>query len=492
LSTALIQKERKPNVRLRLGTDKFKTKEDYDMEFERRVLKIINSGEGFSTRGIADHPSIMKNFSLVHGVIKRLEQEGKLKRSETGRVEKTPEQKVEQEFKKLEYDAWIQTYPEVKRWIEYKSTTVEDVNSKLSRPLHTICNLLGLTPDQILKVARGYTSFEDGHEVHRGGITGRDSLDELMGKFAYEFKKQVNPKIRDGGLRSYRAAVIDYVKHSGIFIPERLGGNLSRAKTNYGKYSNTRLSDVQRDAVVRYAFAHFDAEIASAIAVGLEVVSPMSFTFRSIRVEQIEFKSRFGFTTAEFTVHESKTNEDFPKLAFDPRVVGILREIVQRKKTGYLFGTNGQPLDEGELSDALRECYRSIGIDVETEPENGLINYWKDKPIHSMRHSTAHLWSRRTGFNASIVAVMGWKTTDMVTQVYARLSLDYLFGQGRCDNCKPEQAIPTPDIASAENSNLITQSDHLFCSLKCACEFLNRKYAGTSFLSPKVEEAIPA
>lgn len=422
---------------------------------EQKVLTLALQGMGATEISSAG----MKSREQVTRILRKLKADGKLTVTPTGRIEQSPTMEAAKSWRQLSRDEFVNEFEPVRSWIMYKRGQVKSANHLLNN-LKVICDTLKINPSQ--RQSRDPPTGILG--VAKLAVTGPDSLDALMGTFKAEFSK--THTLRAGGWRHYIYGVVSFVSFNGVSIPERLGGNLSREKSNYGAYSNIKLTDKQRDQMISYALGHFHTGLSLAVAVGSEALTPRSFTFRNITADRVKFVRRWGFETAEFDVYESKTGETYPKVVIDPRVVKLLRDAI-KTKTGFLFG-NGQDLDESELSVALRECYAQLGIDVVSDGNGSLINYWKKKPIHALRHSTTDLWLRRLALNASLVKIMGWKIEEMITAVYSKLSKDYLFGQGRCDYCKPEEG-----IADEEN--------HFYCSMKCAVLGLNEKYGNTTF-----------
>lgn len=358
----------------------------------------------------------------------------------TGRVERTQEQKEQAAYQALKYDGFVRTYPLVQKWIrdmEKRGVRPNGIGSIVAF-FKRSCDLLKLAPDR----------FAVSSEING----------ELMFSLVAAVKS-ANPSIRDGGLKPYRLAVRNFAMSQGVGWARNAAPQVaSGRKVNYGDYSRINATDEQREGIMQYAASHFPRNLALAVILGHEVVTPRDETLRTLRVGQIRYKQRGAFETAEFEVYESKTESSWPKQAFDPRVVALLhRETETRPPDHFLLG-NGAPPEQSDLATALKEAYASQGIDVKSDGDARHINYWKDKPIHAMRHTTSHLWIRRTGGNPGPVAKMGWKTGDILTQVYANMSLDEAWNLGRCDYCKPDPH---------------ASGDRVFCSWKCSLAWLN-------------------
>ena len=403
-------------------------------EAERRVLDLFNSGVTSPTEigdkiwGGANSRITAKRY------LDRLAEKGQLGKTETGRAEQTDEVRAKREFIKSGRDNFIQTYPSVKRWNEdmmtrNKGQPIESRAINISR-LFKVCDTLQVSPDSLTD-----TSYDEEAKRQRAPL---ETLTHYMRLFALRFAEA-----SDSFPDSYIKATCDYaIAAQHVVIPHGVSGILSRKKRNYGIYADlVKTSDTKRVEMIRFASSTFEPELAMAIAFGLEVPTPRSKTFRTLQVNQIDFNVKWGCEVVDFNVFEPKTEASFPKRAIDPRIVKLLRQYIVGRK-GYLFGGDRQ-LDEHKLAAALRQCYEHVGIDITTPPAEGLINYWGDKPIHAMRHITSDLWVRRMNFNYSMVALFGWKTTDILSQVYAKNSLKYVDSAGRCDNPRCERARST-------------------------------------------------
>ena len=68
---------------------------------------------------------------------------------------------------------------------------------------------------------------------------------------------------------------------------------------------------------------------------------------------------------------------------------------------------------EAKMARILKECYKALGRTDE---------YFYDKPIHSLRHTGAHLWLRRTNWDYGLVAeIGGWDDIQTLKKCYGAM-----------------------------------------------------------------------
>lgn len=68
---------------------------------------------------------------------------------------------------------------------------------------------------------------------------------------------------------------------------------------------------------------------------------------------------------------------------------------------------------EARMAAILKECYRALGKTDE---------YFFEKPIHSLRHTGAHLWLRRTNWDYGLVAeIGGWDDIQTLKKCYGAM-----------------------------------------------------------------------
>lgn len=429
--------------RFRVAGQKYSTAEEYFPALDAAILQQIENGD-YSPQSIGD--KLGKHRSVISKRFDVLAEAGKITKKESGRIEKVQAKVEEAAYEQLNASDFVARSPEMQKWIADMTKRGRDRKpiKKLSGNVATfkaICDALKLNP-------RAFTVSKEMNEKY-------------LEAFSAEMKK-INPKLRANGWRRYAGAVRNFASSFGVGWERNMAPTIaSGKKPNYGTYSKVFANDEQREGIMAYAKANFQPDLWNAIWIGNEVLCPRDETLRTLKVSQIHFRQRNGFEVAEFEVFESKTESTWPKQVFDPRIVKALKDHIATKSPGsFLFG-NGEPITIEDLASALRRCYASVGIDVESDGDEKTINYWKVKPIHAMRHTTATLWMRRSGMNPLLVAKQGWKDVDMITQVYANMGIEEAWNAGRCDFCKPDPA---------------ASGDAHYCSWKCAVAGLNQRF----------------
>ena len=418
------------------------TPEEYPAALKAAILGLIAAGDT-SPNSIAG--KLGKDRTLISKKIHEYAQAGDLELTESGRVPKIPAIAAARSFEALSDEDFIAKNPEVLKWIEDMKTRgkngamLADASALISG-LRYSCKVLKVNP----------SAFAVSREINEKLLT------ELRAQL-----KIITPDRRSRGWMSYTQSIRNFAQSMGTGWARNMAPAIaSGKKVNYGAYSKLFATDDQREGIMQYA-SRFSTDLKIAIWFGMEASTPRDATLRAIKVAQVHFRQRAGFEIAELEVYERKTETYWPKQLFDPRVVKALKaHIATKSPSSFLFG-NGEPITRQQLAEALRECYRSVGIDVESDGDEKMINYWKAKPIHSMRHSTETMWMRRSGMNPLLVAKMSHSDVNMITQVYANMGIEEAWNAGRCDFCKPDPS---------------SQGDAHYDGWKCAVAGLNQRF----------------
>jgi predicted transcriptional regulator len=389
------------------------------------ILEIVRREPGLSTAELGQR--IGKHKSTVSRYLQELEDSGKLVRSETGRM-LDPNPSAEA-YKQLETDEFVNSYAKVKEWVERVSATAKPSTVQgYVQKLKAFCDTLKITPNHLLvdraTVERYFTSF----------------------------------KATKGGTSFYgdKIAVRSFCATHGVVFPRGQGGVLAGEKENFGLYADVKLSDRQIERLLD--FLEMQCGKHEALFAGLFIETfPRANAGLGIKAEQIEWNSLGGYPYATLSVYESKTQRPFRKLIIHPRVLQLLKDHVSQHPTGYLFRHGDSAVNY--YSGVMRSAYAAIGLDVQTEKFGSMINYWRFKPLHALRHCGAHVWLRRTGYNYGIVSTMGWDDISTLKKCYGEMPFEYILSQGVCYNCKPPAVL---------------DETATFDSVRCAIEWLNK------------------
>jgi hypothetical protein len=95
------------------------------------------------------------------------------------------------------------------------------------------------------------------------------------------------------------------------------------------------------------------------------------------------------------------------------------------------------------MAEALRVYYTQIGkIEEGVKYEKGVHGWlYSNKPIYTLRHSSATMWLRRLAFNTGLVATMGWEDPKTLTRFYARNTVNNILQAGRCYYHNPPKTL---------------------------------------------------
>jgi predicted transcriptional regulator len=393
-------------------------------ELLNNILEIVRREPGLSTAELGQR--IGKHKSTVSRYLQELEDSGKLVRSETGRM-LDPNPSAE-EYRKLETDEFVASYAKVKEWVDRVSATARPVTvSRYIQCLKHFCDALKITPNMLLVDRATVERYFTNYKATKGG------------------NSFYNDKI----------AVRSFCATHGIVFPRGQGGILAGEKENFGRYADIKLTDRQIERLLDFLESKYGKQ--EALFAGLYIETfPRASAGLAIKAEQIEWGSLGGYPYATLSIYESKTERPFRKMIIHPRVLQLLRDHLSQHPTGYLFKRGASAIRY--YSTVMREGYAELGLDVQTE-NGSMINYWRRKPLHALRHIGAHVWLRRTGYNYGIVSTMGWDDIGTLKKCYGEMPFEYILSQGVCYNCKPPAV---PDETAT------------FDSVRCAVEWLNK------------------
>lgn len=380
----------------------------------------------------------LKDRRQINRYLNLLAEQGRLtKDTQSGRILKSADVAAKEEYVELEKDSWVNSYPLVRKWADSMATRKGGKPITAMREyinnLKRVCDTLKVTPNAF--------------------ATDRDSIEELMRNFSIEFGKTSTARIKN-----YVMSVRDFAITNGVVFPRGVSGILSGKKHNFGVYANIFLTDGQFSEGLKVGESK-SKEVALYFGLGHETFARPT-TLRGIRSDQVRFSQFNGYEYATMSVYESKTAKPFEKLVIDPRVLRLLHEVM-RQHGGKLF-TEGNSDQENYFAGRMREIYGTLGIDVKSDGENGLLNYYRDKPLYILRHSGAHLWHRR-GAKVEEISGMGWDDPSTLVKCYMRTGVHEMFQRGTCMQCNPPKS----------------QTDSLlFCGLPHAMQWLNERFGG--------------
>lgn len=252
-----------------------------------------------------------------------------------------------------------------------------------------------------------------------------------------EFQKKHNQYNPNVSVSNYRKTLRKFLITNNITIPStaKTLSNSSEVVHNYGKIA---LTDEEYEKGLRFMESHGGKQFRALYAIHHEIF-PRSdtmikwipqFTFLNTTVNGKNYEF------IECSVYENKQKKSYDKLIIRPDTIEICRNLPQN--TPIISTGKPQKIKEAYAM-LLRMLYEDLGkIDSSKKYTKGTDEwFYVNRPLYALRHSSAVMWMRRTGFNAGLVATMGWEDPETLTKYYANMSVRNLMQQGTCFYCNP-------------------------------------------------------
>lgn len=381
---------------------------DYKNALRGAILSQIAKGHT-SSREIGK--ALVKGHVVIFNEIRALEKEGLISRSPTGRLLKTQQQVQQEAYQKLETDAFVQTYPEVKEWVNSMLVRKDGQPIKKWRNMltafQTVCDTLKLSPSAFT-------------------ISPKQS-EQLAEAFVIKMQKGEIIRQRHGNKhkihckypRNYISAIANFCAKHSITWPRGISGVMSRKKQNFGAYAHIKLTQEEIAKARQYFKEKGDFEALFFFDFG-RLTCARSESIITTEVSRFELNSQ-GWLIGR--IFESKTQKWWTKYIppWEQEVQQEYFEWVQKHPgQRYLFVKDtGYEVDlvERRMSGKLKELYQHLG---KTD------DYFYRKPIHTLRHIGAHYWLRLTDYNHSLVArIGGWDDVSTLVKCYGEIPEDF-------------------------------------------------------------------
>lgn len=225
-----------------------------------------------------------------------------------------------------------------------------------------------------------------------------------------------------------------------------------------GDYANTRLSDQEFQKGLEFMEREGGIEYKNLFGIHHETfVRPITL-FKVLPKVEMQFLEVAGKTLeyAQLSVVESKQGVRYDKLILHPKVVDMVFDM----KANQMIVSDKKEIAEKKYANLLRAFYHEIGkLSTEITSKRGEEGWlYQNRPLYTIRHSSAHMWMRRTNYNADLVASMGWEDSKTLLKFYSRVSTKSIMSAGVCQYCRP------PIRESTELS---------FCSASHSVAYLN-------------------
>ena len=300
-------------------------------------------------------------------------------------------------------------------------------------PLYQICKITDTHPedlkDSIRKAEITYAKFVE--------IWKRDHPEKLLIK-------------HDKAMRKFLMFLGHSItnSHKTFYADDSVGGD----------YANTRLSDQEFQLGLEFMEKEGGNEYKNLFGIHHETfVRPITL-FKTLPKVEMQFLEVAGKTLeyAQLSVVESKQGVRYDKLILHPKVVDMTFDL----KANQMIVSDKKEIAEKKYANLLRSFYQEIGkLDPDNISKRGEEGWlYQNRPLYTIRHSSAHMWMRRTNYNADLVASMGWEDSKTLLKFYSRVSTKSIMSAGVCQYCRP------PIRVSPEFS---------FCSASHAVAYLN-------------------
>jgi integrase len=361
-------------------------------EFKAQMRKAISDRIKLGINSPAEiGRQLGKDRTTIYRYVKKMAAEGLIKLSETGRIEQTEAQAQASDYRELQFDTFVQSYPTVKAWVD------DMLVRNNGKPLQSWRKHVGALKrfSDVLK-----TSPE-------ALLASRQVALELMRSFVLEFRK-----VSASGPHHYTMTVRNYCAFNGITWARGVSGLMSGKKENFGAYAHIKMSEPQITKAIDTALAWGDRDLAVWVAIGKETCA-RHLALRDLDITTIE--AHEGYLTAR--AFESKTKKTWTKYVVDPLAQRLLMQKVEEQRAAgkvKLFENHVAPKEFSEQINArLKKLYTAIGL---TDP------YFFSHPTHALRHVGAHHWLGLTKYNYALVAkIGGWDDPTTLQKCYGEM-----------------------------------------------------------------------
>lgn len=299
-------------------------------------------------------------------------------------------------------------------------------------PLFKICQTLGVHPDE----------FKE--SVNKSEV--------LYTKFVSIWRKDDDARF----IGSHDKAIRNFLKFLGFETKGRKPFFID--KTVGGVYANIRLTDTEFENCLQFMEREGGSEYRNLFGIHHETFVRPATLFKPLPRIEMQFMEESGRTIeyAQLSVVESKQGIRYDKLILHPKVLEVAVDL----PFGKPIVSDKKVTAEKKYADLLRLFYTSIGkIEEDVKYQSGNEQWiYQTRPLYTIRHSSAHMWMRRTNYNADLVASMGWEDSKTLLKYYSRVSTKSIMSAGMCQFCKP----PLRDTG-----------EYSFCSATHATAYLN-------------------
>lgn len=329
---------------------------------------------------------------------------------------KVPAKTSSQDFKKFTETNPLRNNPLVADWVQNMLTRkqgkpIKSWKTRLTNFTNWL-NTLKINPEQAL------VSLEVTDKYHTNFLTLYSS-----GKASVNYKQDPSETEISGVAYTYSQAFRDFMNFHRLPYPKGWQGVSSQKVVGHAKFPDVNLSDEEIVRGKQYLISKYG-------------VCSDEFRFFMMGVESCGrhgavFPMTLDYTIAKFGDHEayifevieSKTEQKgggkWKKYVIDPE----LKKSIDDLKAKGINRLNEEKLSKSKLDlkirTALLDLYKYLGKETVHE------GYFMDHYFHALRHVGAHYWLRITGYNHSVVAMIGgWHTVQELVDSYGQVPPD--------------------------------------------------------------------
>ena len=376
----------KRNSRGRIAGRKVSADEFKEAMFGAIVAQVksgITSPAEIGKRLMKDRSTIVRYLQQMEQLIE--DSPYKIKRSETGRLQNSPQVEAAREYADLSKSDFVSSYPSVRRWLEDMSVRKDgkplaQMADHVTR-LKVICDTLKVSPETMILER----VLENGKR-----LSARESVEETYKQFAIEFAKThtTTPQV-------YKMSIRNYAMACGI-----------------------KLTDDQIKQAVIVARVQLKDELAARwFRLGIETCA-RNTALATIPIDSIEVHPKTDKSEAFLTVRatETKTQTTWTKFFVDPTAQEMALAQIEDQKasnhpTLFLDGMSIKAF-QSDMNARIKAVYSAMGL---TDP------YFFAHPTHALRHCGAQYWLRITNWDYDLVGIIGgWKSSVLKEAYGAR------------------------------------------------------------------------
>lgn len=391
---------------------------------EKIETEICNLAKKYKVKEIAEMTG--KSERQIKRYIAKGKASGALNQSDSGRIIFENAIKTENYLQQLSKDGFKTKHPKVEKWVERRiaeskgnKTKINRIKSQLGN-LKVICDTLQINPLMIL------APNEDG--VSYGGL--ENAMAALLialseRRIVYQIKqKQPDPDNIKAIYRNFLISARSFATYNGVTIPKLPPDHiLSGKKVSFGQYAHIKLSKDEINKCVEFLSEEFGKDsIQLAMFVFFYLTGTRANSIYPIKTSTI---TTFPNGWLSCRVYESKTYYTWTKyVPNDNQHFDILQNwFEKRQKDGkqFLFSESG--VKDIKFHDSLTKIYKNVYKKLGVQDD-----YFYSRPMHALRHISAHYWLDRTGLNHAVVAkILGWKDVQTLISSYGEITDDQIF-----------------------------------------------------------------